>query len=347
MNKKHSVFFIYSMAGLILMIMLWQSYQPQQETVNSTLSTIEPTAQTQDQVQDEALQSEPFDRTQPPVDWQASDDPIPYQLPPAKLASQTNNKPLATLIRSFEHLDPAHNYLLAVGGYATTYLYDRGLRSLYSALELNNLTLSTLKTLSGEPVFMKGPHLGAQLNLNEHYSFGHYNPAFLDWLSSQLEALKAHPELVQDLKPLYDQHLASIVRTFYFSGQKVAYKVERERIIKVYQNYILDRLGSNGYVMDNPYYQIWPKGTKGNLRSTSPGDFIQEVFRQDAGFMEREGHDWYETVVAHGFWIRRYMDQTHPLFIELLQQLLTLFDPDVLREWHGEPGQNYDLEDWD
>ena len=59
------------------------------------------------------------------------------------------------------------------------------------------------------------------------------------------------------------------------------------------------------------------------MAAEKPSFAMQEFFRVDADRLEKTGLDWFETNVAHVFWIRRTIDGStkdcHSLLIALLQ----------------------------
>ena len=178
-----------------------------------------------------------------------------------------------------------------------TWLPNRGLRGLYAKAQFA-LNLAQLQKLSGHKIFGTGPHANGKLNLKSPDDFGHYNPAFLKWLASHGIPGRTDAKLRKELQPVYDKFLRRTARGFFAAHQGVM--ADPKRLKKIQAEY-LERLD----------------GRKAG------GDFLQEQFRADADRLDKAGHDWYETNVAHGFWVRRALDGTadecHALLTALLQ----------------------------
>jgi len=186
-----------------------------------------------------------------------------------------------------------------------TWLPDRGLRGLYAKAQFA-LNLAQLQKLSGHKIFGSGPHQNGKLNLKSANDFGHYNPAFIKWITANGIPGGKNPELRKELQPVYDKYLRRTVRGFFVAHQNLTAEPQR---LKLVQARYLDLLDAE----------------------KDAGDFLQELFRPDTDRLEKAGHDWYEVNVAHGFWVRRTIDSTADEFRTLLITLLTTHDSKWLK----------------
>ena len=186
-----------------------------------------------------------------------------------------------------------------------TWLPNRGLRGLYAKAQFA-MNLAQLQKLSGHRIFGVGPHQNGKLNLKSANEFGHYNPAFIKWVTANGIPGGKNPKLRMELQPVYDKHLRRTARGFFVAHQNLMSQPAR---LKRVQARYLDLLDAEN----------------------NAGDFLQESFRPDTNRLEKAGHDWYEVNVAHGFWVRRNIDGTADEFHALLTTLLRTHDADWLK----------------
>jgi len=181
-----------------------------------------------------------------------------------------------------------------------TWLPNRGLRGLYAKAQFA-MNLAQLQKLSGHKIFGVGPHQNGKLHLTSANEFGHYNPAFIKWVTANGIPGGKNPKLRMELQPVYDKYLRRTARGFFVAHQNL---MDQPARLKRVQARYLDLLDAE----------------------KDAGDFLQESFRPDADRLEKAGHDWYEVNVAHGFWVRRTIDGTADEFHILLATLLTTHD---------------------
>ena len=186
-----------------------------------------------------------------------------------------------------------------------TWLPDRGLRGLYAKAQFA-LNLAQLQQLSGQKKIGSGPHQNGKLNLKSANDFGHYNPAFIKWITANGIPGQKNRKLRKELQPVYDKYLRRIARGFFVAHQNL--KAQPRRLQQVQAQY-LELLDAQ----------------------KDAGEFLQESFRPDTDHLEKAGHDWYEVNVAHGFWVRRTIDGTADEFHTLLTALLTTHDSKWLK----------------
>ena len=116
--------------------------------------------------------------------------------------------------------------------------------------------------------------------------FGHYNPAFLTKVQNTLDDAIQIEAFNAVAQTFYDKELKQMTRTFY-----------------------------------RAYKHIQSSGGK-----YSAASYDQEDFRSYADGEEKAGYDWYESVTAPGFWVRRKADGTDAQFVKLLKTVLTKYD---------------------
>ena len=229
--------------------------------------------------------------------------PFLLLLPLVGFAADKSPKEIIALWRTFPQLakdtpDVAYRAL-------HTWLPDRGLRGLYAKAQFA-LNLAQLQKLSGQKIFGSGPHQNGKLNLKSVNDFGHYNPAFIKWITANGIPGQTNPKLRRELQPVYDKYLRRIARGFFVAHQNL--KAQPQRLKQVQARY-LELLDAQ----------------------KDAGEFLQESFRPDTDHLEKAGHDWYEVNVAHGFWVRRTIDGSADEFHTLLTALLTTHDSKWLK----------------
>jgi len=184
------------------------------------------------------------------------------------------------------------------------WLPELGLRGLYAKAQFA-LNLSQLEKISGHKIYLAGPHKEGQLNLNARSDFGHYNPKFLQWAAANgIPGLK-DTKLRKELQPVYEKFLQSRARSFYAAHKNLHANPKRmQRALDKYNDL---------------------------MAAEKPAFAMQEFFRPDADRMEKAGLDWFETNVAHVFWLRRTLDGSAKDCHKLLHTLLTTHDAKWLK----------------
>ncbi len=229
--------------------------------------------------------------------------PFLLLLPLVGFASDKPPKEIIALWRTFPQLamdtpQKAYHDL-------STWLPNRGLRGLYAKAQFA-LNLAQLQKLSGHKIFGVGPHQNGKLNLKSANDFGHYNPAFIKWITANGIPGQKNRKLRKELQPVYDKHLRRTARGFFVAHQNL--RAQPQRLKQIEARY-LDLLDAE----------------------KDASEFLQESFRPDTDRLEKAGHDWYEVNVAHGFWVRRTIDGTADEFHTLLTALLTTHDSKWLK----------------
>lgn len=176
---------------------------------------------------------------------------------------------------------------------SSTYL-DDGLRYHYALLK-DMASIRILERVTGEQVFLSGPHTGDQLNFAADRGFGYYNPEFWKRVKTVMAYSLENDAAFQQLgKYVYNQKIGKVAQLYYDSylylqnNKTVATKARKD------------------------YEAAMASGA-------SPGELIQETFRSYADSREELGQDWYIANTAPGFWIRREIDGTADEIFEVLQ----------------------------
>lgn len=187
---------------------------------------------------------------------------------------------------------------------------DAGLRSKYGTAKLY-ASLEMMEGAFGVPVFVSGPHT-EHMNFNSQTSFGHYNPEFINLLTTKVKMVLEEPMFKKVLKNLYDQHFSSLLLTY-----KDAYS-----FVHSDPSLFDDIQGDyNGLIND-------PKGTsEGSLqeefRDYADKRYFTPEVRKLAQKTASPKGDWYEKVTAPAFWIRRSIDGTDKAILDLLDLVIT------------------------
>ena len=174
-----------------------------------------------------------------------------------------------------------------------------GFRGRYAAAK-RLVSLNLLERITGEPVFLSGPH-GRDLELMSNTSFGYYNPKFLNKLLEAIREVASNQELKKQLQPFYDQQLKNYLRVY-----AQAYKpfAGNRELAEKYKRYVESgKTGASYYPLQNEL-----------------GPFVKE--------MASKGYDASEAYAVPSFWVRRTIDGTEDQFAKILFTLMRLFDPE-------------------
>ena len=197
-----------------------------------------------------------------------------------------------------------------------TWLPDLGLRGLWNKVQ-SKLDLNALEAFSGVPIFLSGPHQGGRLNVTAGGSFGHYNPAFINWFRANIIPMLTAPSMSSMVRSGYNRSLKNLGRAY-----AAAYR------------YLATERDIAGLTARFYHQEV----TNASPSSSGLGMKLQEKFRSFSDRQARDGLDWYETNVAAGFWVRRHIDGTHVSIHQGLMELLKVYDPEIYKEYHQDLG---------
>ena len=171
-----------------------------------------------------------------------------------------------------------------------------GLRSKY-AMAKKYASLAILEDLTGEKVYLKGPHQEG-FDFTAKDAFGYYNPAFLSAVEDHLKEALEQPAFHKLATILYNKHFYSLVETYqqaYLHAQNHPQQMQKIKLIYLEQ-------------ISKPF-------------GTEEGS-MQETFRTYADqSVKQHNSDWYEAVTAPSFWVRRSIDQTDEQIFRILSFL--------------------------
>ncbi|MEM7023760.1 MAG: hypothetical protein AAF637_14380, partial [Pseudomonadota bacterium] len=217
----------------------------------------------------------------------------------------------------------------------TTDEFGVAIKSLYGLLcHLQNIvSLADLQRISGLPLFASGPHLvetndGTQypLDSDSRIEFGHYNPEFVRWAVDNLIPSEGIARL-GPVERVYDEAAKEQARIWYQAYRDL--HADPEFLAEASADYAAK---IESYV-DNGEEYDWnaPGVSVQNRYSTYAAIMLRQSLwddvLQDKSYMFRE---FYRYRMAVGFWLRREMDGTAPIFLEGLEKVMRVFDPGFL-----------------
>lgn len=191
-----------------------------------------------------------------------------------------------------------------------SYGHDRYYRGYYS-IGMAVLKLFPLKKFIdtyGLSVFRKGPHRGGRLDLDNKRSFGHYDPAFIEWASRTIIPPPGS-ERQRRYQPAYDRYLKSLARGFLVARKKLnAHPECRDSLVTNIRRRMRNPVNETFYFDNVDLY-----------------DFLGERYCGTA-YPTPEDLNKNHLIGIVGFWLRRELDKTAGAFETALVRMLTTFD---------------------
>lgn len=189
-----------------------------------------------------------------------------------------------------------------------TWLPEYGMRGFYCHLK-SALDVDKIQQLVDMPIFLSGPHYDNYLNLYARFEFGHYNPKFVRWLGDNLLPKNDIPQFVNQTKYAYSNYIEPLARTYYLvyrilKQEPLATQDKKQIYIDEMANFSLSEFHTT-----YKYFNFASEHTE-----------LANYFRSD-----------YEVASAVTFWLRRMIDGTDKEFINILQQVLMMYDADFVR----------------
>lgn len=180
------------------------------------------------------------------------------------------------------------------------------------------LTVFGWKTFLGlAPVqpFQSGPHQAGKLNLRSEKQFGRYNPEFVRWAATALVPAANDSALREQTQKVYETQVRPLARTYWATWRVLASSPawvadERRRYVAAMRAGQADPFGP---VLDHYHATL---------------DGLQ---------MGWEGSDVNHVRSATAWWLRRYEDDTAPLWAEGLERLLRTYDARWLASFQQAP----------
>lgn len=188
------------------------------------------------------------------------------------------------------------------------YFPEGGLRIFYCHAK-EYMTFPQLQALAGVPVYLNGPHAANELNLDSQHDFGHYNPAFVDWLRAQAIPAAKDKNFREQTQAIYDQFMRNLARTYYLTyvhlnNDQVFLKQEAARYAAQMQT------------------------------SVGVTDMYAEQYFDFGGLSQDAHYAFNGNVLKHAvlFWLRRSLDGTMDKFASGLGELMEVYDPEYVQE---------------
>jgi hypothetical protein len=185
------------------------------------------------------------------------------------------------------------------------YWPDGGIRIAYDHLA-TFADYETLAKLSPYPIFVSGPHGTGNLNLNERFAFGHYNPQFLRWFHDHLLEILKDRAFVETTTPLFENYLGKTAMAYWATYTVLnEHPNELELLLEDYKTRIDNRTLPPRY-----YYNLaWGEA---EAQFTS---------------LKKLNASYDSNVVAPAiyFWLRRHIDGTHQQVFSMLESLLLAY----------------------
>ncbi len=176
------------------------------------------------------------------------------------------------------------------------YFPDGGMRNLACHL-MTIVTYPELRT-AAKKIWTQGPHGTQRLRLDADDAFGHYDPAFVDFLVAHAVVGERSPELKAATQPIYDRVFSNLAKIYL----RAKLHLERQPDLLAQEKaYLLDHLAQ-------------PKDVR-------PLDRLGRYEPEDA-------YNLYGPALA--FWIRRDVDGTAEKFEAGLRKLLATYEPNAI-----------------
>lgn len=181
-----------------------------------------------------------------------------------------------------------------------------GIRGKYLYLK-KVINRKVLEAMTGHKVFVKGPH-DDEPNFTSRTSFGYYNPECLRTIKNILQRLSTNPQFIKVFENYYHEQLKTLVRTFLktYNSKNINEKLIEEYLISVRDAAPDDDAGD-------------------------PAEVLYKVFYTEANAHENNGYVFFEYATCCGFWVRRKIDQTDKIFLEIFTLVAEKFDPEFLK----------------
>jgi hypothetical protein len=237
-----------------------------------------------------------------------------FNLAEASFIQQSWHKRIESIIELKRQKEQVINEMMSATWRATSFLDDKdfgifkGVRELYNNIKIL-MDLDKIRSISPVPIFLSGPH---QTDFeNSIAEFGHYNPAFLNWLKKY--AIPAHQDSVLQrlTMPFYTKFLQVQVRNFYNTYK---YHAKNDYILPAMAKAYLE-LPEERSDEDKSTFWFYDNFT---VSSSAPPEMPEErSFDRNETFAS----------VACAFWLRRTLDGTIEHFRGILVKLLLAYDP--------------------
>ena len=237
-----------------------------------------------------------------------------FNLAEASFIQQSWHKRIESIIELKRQKEQVINEMMSATWRATTFLDDadfgywKGVRDTYENIRVL-MDLQKIQSISPVPVFLSGPHID-DFDKNSE-DFGHYNPAFLTWVKRYAIPAEHNTVLRSMTMPFYVKFMKVQVRNYYN-----VYKYHEKN------PHILPGIAAD-------YLSLHAAGDTSRFYEEKHASYVDNVVPIPA---ERPFENSLFSMVASAFWLRRTIDETVELFREILEKILTTYDPNWLLE---------------
>jgi hypothetical protein len=191
-----------------------------------------------------------------------------------------------------------------------------GVRLSYCEI-LKVMDMHRMEQLAGMQIFLPGgPHEnGPHWN---SATFGHYNPKFVTWATENLVPAKS-----ASTQTVYTQYLQRNARIYLITYTRLnTHPKLLTEMANIYRSGSIPPPDKNGVSWLEDRFFDFPIDEDPDVTSVPPPKWMG---KGDTGQT-----DAYVYETAMGFWARREVDGTRPLFYQFLTKLLQTYDPDFL-----------------
>ena len=214
------------------------------------------------------------------------------------------------------------------------YFPDGGVRSFWC--HLSDVNKLTLERITGEKMYVSGPHKNG-FDFQNTSDFGRYNPKFVEKMIAISVPNSQDKAFVATTQAIYDKYVQKLARIHYVTYAKLEKdKSCAQKELRLYKKAI-PSLSSDGaqeagqHTMNTAigefkvgYYERWFYFMNPAFcRTPNEDDLFSNGFDG--------GHNGNVVKSAVGFWLRREMDGTKPIFAKGLKKLLRQYD----QKWLG------------
>jgi hypothetical protein len=179
-----------------------------------------------------------------------------------------------------------------------------------------------LESILNQKAFLSGPHREEVFVRNDSKQFGHYNPEFVRLLGNILDLPERNSIFRNNTQSTFITLFQETARTFYTVNRKLHsnpafLKNETERYSNLIESGRLDP-----YYLERFVLFLHPDFTDSEeIESTNQFRIKETDFSYPTNIVKE----------AVGFWLRRKIDNTEPIFLENLIRLLQIYDNSFLQ----------------
>jgi hypothetical protein len=197
-------------------------------------------------------------------------------------------------------------------GYGYDYWPRGGLRSVHDHL-LTFASFAQVARTFRRPVFLSGPHRPTELDLNNQYDFGHYNPEFIDWVGTNVRFLLRQTRFIDATRDNFEAYLLGLTLLLYESYQVLAANPKARSLLRHHYEHAM----RTGQARPQYYWGVsWAVGND---------QWPAEIRSLMAILAER--YDVNIVSSAIYFWLRREIDGTDRAIFSIIVDVLKAFCP--------------------